>query len=178
MKDASVRVIIADDHPLTRLGVAHVLEGVKDVKLVYTANDSTDLVPALSAHDCDILILDYFMPKGLYGDGFKLLTFLRQHRPSLPIVLFTMLCHGPRLRAVQDLGVRCILSKSDSLMHLPAAIHAAQRGDEYLSPIARSVIHAGPSEERVLLGLEEQPTELLGENISITPIASMLPRGK
>lgn len=140
MKTTSVRVIIADDHAVIRFGLAHVLNDVPDVQLMCAVNDSTDLIPALRTHSCDVLVTDYYMPKGLFGDGMMLIAYIRKHWPNLGLIVFTILNDGEQLDAIRRVGVRGIISKKDDPQHLPAAILAVQRGEEYLSPEIESLI--------------------------------------
>ncbi|UQS88757.1 response regulator [Pseudomonas chlororaphis subsp. piscium] len=143
MKSTPVRVMIADDHPVILFGLKCILEGVQNIELVSAVGNSTDLISALRTHACDVLIVDYYMPKGLYGDGMTLLAHLRKHRPSLQLIVFTMLSDRAELEAIRRLGVCGIINKKDPLQHLPSAILAAQLGEEYLSPEVTSLLGTG-----------------------------------
>jgi two-component system, NarL family, captular synthesis response regulator RcsB len=84
-----INLILADDHPALIAGVKHELSRIHTLNVVGTARDSTELVDLLSWVPCDILVTDYSMPGGEYGDGMAMLSFLRRRHPDLKIVVFT-----------------------------------------------------------------------------------------
>ncbi|MCA8157743.1 response regulator [Burkholderia contaminans] len=137
MEKFLVRVIVADDHPVTGHGIAHGLSRMPTIDVVAMVADAKALVEQLDTTPCDVLVLDYVMPAaaaGQYGDGQALVAFLGRRYPQLRIVTVTMLSSPPVFRALQLLGVHCIASKSDSISHMVAAVHAAYANGSYLSP--------------------------------------------
>jgi len=55
---------------------------------------------------CDVLVADYSMPNGAYGDGITLLSYLRRRYPDLKIVVFTMVDNPAIVREVARLGAQ------------------------------------------------------------------------
>jgi two-component system capsular synthesis response regulator RcsB len=179
MDEFSVRVIVADDHPVTGHGIAQTLSGVPTIDVVAVVVDTTALIDKLDASPCDVLVLDYVMPAGQYGDGQTLLSFLARRYPHLRFVTVTMLNSPPVFRALQKLGVQCILSKSDAMSHLVAAVHAAHTSGQYLSPSVASALQeadAGGISE--LSQRESEIVRLFREGYKVTEIAEKLHRSK
>ncbi|MCA8293763.1 response regulator [Burkholderia sp. AU30198] len=179
MNEFSVRVIVADDHPVTGHGIAHGLGGMPTIDVVGIVPDTTALVEALDATPCDVLVLDYVMPAGQYGDGQALIAFLRRRYPQLRIVTVTMLNSPAVFRAVQQLGVNCIASKSDPMSHLVAAVHAAFSNGQYLSPTIASLLEKADADGGgALSSRESEIVRLFREGYKVTEIAEKLHRSK
>src|SRR5207253_625021 len=90
---------------------------------------------------CDVLVTDYAMPGGEYGDGITLLKFIQRRYPELKIIVMTMMDNPGVLRTLVTLGVSCILSKSDDSTHLIPAVHIAFSGGRYFSPTIEHMVH-------------------------------------
>lgn len=180
MNKFSVRVLVADDHPLSALGMSHALGGSGTIELLGTVANSTELVAILDRQQSDVLLVDYVMPGGKYGDGIALLSFLRRRYPALGLVTITMLDNPSVLLAIQQEGVGCILSKADGTSHLVSAIHAAFLGGKYLSPYVRKLLEDYKSGESVptLTVREMEVVRLYGAGLSVGEIAAQLHRSK
>ncbi|KWH56389.1 response regulator [Burkholderia anthina] len=180
MDEFFVRVMVADDHPASALGMSQALQGNSTIGLVGTVSNSTDLVAALDAQQSDVLVLDYVMPGGKYGDGLVLLSFLQRRYPALRIVTITMIDNPSVLRAIHKRGVSCILSKSDAISHLIGAVHAAYVGASYTSPYIKQLLHDAKPEPtaRALTTREIEVVRLFGAGYTVGEIATQLHRSK
>ncbi|WP_176114466.1 response regulator [Burkholderia cepacia] len=180
MDEFFVRVMVADDHPASALGMSQALQGNSTIKLVGTVSNSTDLVVALDAQQSDVLVLDYVMPGGKYGDGLVLLSFLQRRYPALHIVTITMIDNPSVLRAIHSQGVSCILSKSDAISHLIGSVHAAYVGANYMSPYIKQLLQDIESEPaaRALTSREIEVVRLFGAGYTVGEIAAQLHRSK
>ncbi|OMG72837.1 response regulator transcription factor [Burkholderia ubonensis] len=180
MDEFTVRVMVADDHPASALGMSQALQGNSTIKLVDAVSNSTDLVAALDAQPSDVLVLDYVMPGGKYGDGLVLLSFLQRRYPALRIATITMIDNPSVLRAIQKQGVNCILSKSDAISHLIGAVHAAYVGANYMSPYIKQLLQDSESAPvaRALTTREIEVVRLFGAGYTVGEIATQLHRSK
>jgi DNA-binding NarL/FixJ family response regulator len=61
-----IRIVIADDHPIFRDGLKHLLATVKEFEVVGEAGHGDDVLPAVEKYQPDILLLDLKMP-GTHG---------------------------------------------------------------------------------------------------------------
>ncbi|OMG71770.1 response regulator [Burkholderia ubonensis] len=179
MDEFLVRVIVADDHPVTGHGIAQMLNDMPTIEVVAVVPSSAALIEKLDASPCDVLVLDYVMPSGEHGDGQALIGYLQRRYPDLRFVTVTMLNSPAVFQALQKLGVKCIVSKSDAMSHLVAAVHAAFAHGQYLSPtIASSLDHAGASGASALSQRESEIVRLFREGYKVTEIAEKLNRSK
>ncbi|HEF5873630.1 TPA: response regulator [Burkholderia cenocepacia] len=180
MDEFFVRVMVADDHPSSALGMAQALEGSSTIRLVGSVSNSTDLVAMLDERPSDVLVVDYVMPGGKYGDGLALLSFLQRRYPALRLVTITMIDNPSVLHAIQKQGVACILSKSDAISHLVGAVHAAYVGANYLSPFIKQLLEGSESSpnQRPLTVREIEVVRLYGAGYTVGEIATQLHRSK
>ncbi|KAB0640467.1 response regulator [Burkholderia latens] len=180
MDEFFVRVMVADDHPSSALGMSQALAGSSTIKLLGTVSNSTDLVAMLDEQQSDVLVVDYVMPGGKYGDGLSLLSFLQRRYPALRLVTITMIDNPSVLLAIRKQGVGCILSKSDAISHLVGAVHAAFVGANYLSPFVKKLLEeCQPSAGiRTLTAREIEVVRLYGAGLTVGEIAVQLHRSK
>ena len=119
-----LRVIIADDHPIVRVGQRVVIEANGKCKVVGEADGPDQLLGVLSTTACDVLVTDFAMPGGQQADGYSLLSLLRRQYPNVPVILVTMFANVATLRAAFAHGARAVVAKSASAKELPLAIKA------------------------------------------------------
>ena len=137
-----IRVVLADDHPGMLAGVRHELASVETLTLVGEVANSTGLMALLETTPCDVLVSDYAMPAGEFGDGVPLFKLVKRRFPDTQIVVMTMLDNPAVLHSLVSSGIRCIVSKSDAVAHLIPAIHAARTGGTYYSPTMDAVVRS------------------------------------
>jgi len=140
MNPNAIRVVLADDHPLILEGIRHELTKSATVSVVGLARSSSELIPLLSRTACDVLVSDYVMPGGEYGDGITLFSFIRRRFPKVQTVILTMMESAILLQSLIDIGNRCLLSKVDKMEHLHLAVRAAYVNGRYLSPRISEII--------------------------------------
>jgi two-component system, NarL family, captular synthesis response regulator RcsB len=129
-------VVIADDQPVVVAGVEAALK--KHLyTVVATVNDTDTLLQTLTEVDCEVLIVDPFMPDGTHPDSVGLVRRIRALRPDIGIVVMSRLGNLPALRHMLDIGVAALFDKSASLRGITMAVHAASIGRAFLSPAVR-----------------------------------------
>ncbi|MBK3787194.1 response regulator transcription factor [Paraburkholderia aspalathi] len=179
-----IRLILADDHPAVIAGIRHTLAGISTVDVVGTARNSTELAELLSQVPCDVLITDYAMPGGEYGDGLALLSFLRRRYPELEIIVFTTIDNPAVVHEIAKLGVKSVLSKVDDMKHLIFAIHTVHSGAAYFSSgtmTQHDLLQIGRADSKRVQELSKREAEvvrLYASGQSINEIAGQLHRSK
>jgi two-component system capsular synthesis response regulator RcsB len=177
-----VRVAVADDHPTLLAGLQHLLSGFKWVSLVGMATSSTELVELLGGQPCDVVVTDFSMPHGRYGDGLSLLRFLKRRFPAIHLVVLTGIESSVVMQGILDVGAVGIVSKSDDLQHLESAVRMAHAGEQYLSPFAKQIIdqaiaHTSSSSSSPQLSKREaEVLRLYAEGLTISKIGERVGR--
>jgi len=136
--NAAVRVLVVDDDPLVRAGLAMVIGGSPDLTVVGEAGDGSEVAAAVDAYAPDVVLMDIRMPT---VDGLAATEQLRA-RPDPPevIVLTTFDADEHVLRALHA-GASGFLLKDTPPAGIVGAIRAVAAGEPILSPaITRRLI--------------------------------------
>jgi two-component system capsular synthesis response regulator RcsB len=122
MDSQHIRVAIADDHPVIRVGIEAELDRIPGIQLIGSARDSTELVELLGREPCDVVVTDYSMPGGTHGDGLVLLAYIAEHYPAMAIVVVTAIDKAGLIRTLLSRGIVNIVSKADATTHIVPAV--------------------------------------------------------
>jgi len=174
---ATIRVIVADDHPVVRSGVQQILAEAPDIDVVGQAGNARDLLSVLSAAACDVLVLDLSMPG---ATGTSVIEAVRTAAPGVRVLILTM--HPAEHYAVRALRAGAVgyISKECAAEELVDAIRKVQTGRKYVTGGAAEAVaaHLGPAAERpahsTLSNREYEVLGLLGRALSIKEIAQRL----
>jgi DNA-binding NarL/FixJ family response regulator len=88
-----VRVVVAEDQPITRQGVVSVLEEA-GFEVVGVAADAPDLIRKTRAHRPDVVIADIQMPPGNTDDGLRAAQPIRAEAPEIGVLVFSQYLDG------------------------------------------------------------------------------------
>ena len=136
-----IRILIADDHKIVRLGLVALFESEPDLTVVGQAEDGQDALRKADALRPDIAILDLMMPK---MDGVTAIARLRESQPKLRIVALTSFATSDVLVQAQNAGADAVVLKTDDDSILLKAIREVSAGRKYLSPEARGLLKSDP----------------------------------
>ena len=179
----NIRIVIADDHPVLLAGMEHMLGPVADIQIVGLAADSTGMIELLGQQPVDVVVADFSMPKGRYGDGIALLRFLARRFPQVRRIVLTGVENPWVLRSILDVGVQVIVSKSDPHLHLEHAIRCALAGQAFLSPaieqlLARHPVDALAPTQGQLTKRESEVLRMFAEGFSVAEIGDRVGRSR
>ena len=139
---AAIRVLVVDDDPLVRAGLAMILDAAPELTMVGEAADGTEVAAAVDAHAPDVVLMDIRMPK---LDGLAATELLRA-RPNPPEVIVLTTFHADEyvLRALRA-GASGFLLKDTRPTEILHAISRVAAGEPILSPaVTRQLIaHVG-----------------------------------
>ena len=145
-RSGPVRVVVADDHPMVRYGIAAVLEQVDRVDLVGEAADGDELLAVVRREQPDVVLTDLSMPG---RSGLEALRALATSDPDLPVLVLTMHADDSSVLAALRAGARGYLIKGADGAELVRAIEAVAAGDAvYGGPVASRIraLLVGPRE--------------------------------
>ena len=126
-----VRVVLADDHPVVRAGLAALLGSLPDVEVVGVAADGRSAVKEVVLHRPDVAVLDLQMP-GL--DGFGATREIARLAPEVAVLVLTMFDDEDSVFAAMRAGARGYVVKGAEQGEIGRAIHAVAAGEAIFSP--------------------------------------------
>ncbi|MBU6959753.1 response regulator [Pseudomonas sp. CVAP len=159
-----LKVIIADDHPIVLLGVRELIERDARFCVVGEAVCSQGLIELLEQQPVDIVITDYNMPADSpYGDGLKLVEYLKRHFPHVQILILTMISNHLILTRLHELGVVGVIQKNQLHTEIELALKAIAQQTTYrsLEPAKTSVVESSTSIDDRFTTLSPKEFEIL-----------------
>lgn len=139
-------LMIVDDHPIVRHGIAQLLAGQPDLRCDLQADDADTALQLLRQHPVDLVIVDISMP-GL--SGLDLTRRIAASWPALPVLVLSMHEESVYAERAFNAGARGYLTKQGATDRLLEAVRRLLQGGAYFSPAL---------EQRMLAGLRGQHT--------------------
>jgi DNA-binding NarL/FixJ family response regulator len=135
-----IRVLIVDDQPVVRAGVARILGPEDGFELVGECGDGDEVVDAVGTHRPDLVLMDVRMRR---VDGVTAIRRLRQLSAEPPVLVLTTFDDDDALWGALDAGAAGFILKDASADDLLAAARAVAGGAAWLDPrVAPRVLQA------------------------------------
>jgi DNA-binding NarL/FixJ family response regulator len=134
----TVRVVIADDHPLVRSGLRTVLAAAPGIEVVAEASTGAQAVTAARSLRPDVVVMDLQMPE---TNGIDATRQIVAAVPNVAVLVLTMFDDDASVFSAMRAGARGYLLKGAEQDEIIRAIHAAAHGEAIFGPaIAQRVI--------------------------------------
>ena len=143
----TVRLVIADDHPVVREGLKYLVSQNRDMTLVGEADDARSTLEACGKTAVDVLLLDVSMPGMSVVD---LIRALRSAGRSPRILVLSVHPERHYARRVLQAGADGYLTKSHSPTALAEAIRQVHAGRKYVTPALAQELAVSLSEGSAL----------------------------
>ncbi|MDL5156203.1 response regulator transcription factor [Actinomycetospora termitidis] len=144
---STVRVLIVDDHPVVRDGVASQLARHSDIEVVGHAGDAAEATSVCGRERPDVVLLDVRLPDALAAD---VVPRLREVSPSTRVLLFTAFPEHSAVAPSLAAGAVGLLVKDASGTELGAAIRDVARTGSYRGDVPGTDAPLTPREYDVL----------------------------
>jgi DNA-binding NarL/FixJ family response regulator len=176
----TLRILLADDHPVVRAGMRALLTELPGTEVVAEAGDGQEALRLIGEKKPDIALVDISMP-GL--NGLEVALRAKKEHPGTRIVILSMHSGDEFVRRALLAGAAGYLLKNADRNELEMALRAVARGDTWLSPeVSKGVVAAytqgprtsagGPFE--VLTPRQREVLQLIAEGLSSKEIAVRL----
>ncbi len=174
-------VLVVDDHPIVRQGLAQVLRRSREFRVCALAADAETCWKSLEAERPDLLLLDFSLNGGLATD---LICRARNAYPELGILVISMQNEAFYAQQAMDAGADGYIVKEEATARILHALRRVREGKTYLSyPVMKKMLYqyaesgAGKDPVRKLSAREFQVFRMLGEGRSTREIAKELAVG-
>lgn len=135
----TIRVLIVDDHPLLREGLAAVIATEPDLSVIAQAGDGFEAMERFREHRPDVTLMDAQMPR---MDGIAATKAIRTEWPNARIVMLTTYRGDAQAFGALRAGATGYLLKSMARTHILAAIRSVHAGHRYVCPEIASSLAA------------------------------------
>ena len=120
-----IRLLVADDHEMVRLGLKSLLEGT-EIEITAEAATGEEAVRQALSKEVDLVLLDIRMP---HGDGLTALGRIKLEKPRLPVLILSAYDNPTYVARAVALGAHGYVLKSASREELVEAIRRAAKGE-------------------------------------------------
>jgi DNA-binding NarL/FixJ family response regulator len=127
----TIRVLIADDQPVVRDGLAMLLGLIDDIEIVATAADGVEAVALARSHQPDIVLMDLRMPR---LEGAEATRQILASLPATRVLVLTTYADDEFLFPALRAGARGYLTKDATAEEIEHAIRALLAGQAHLDP--------------------------------------------
>jgi two-component system, NarL family, response regulator len=134
-----IRVFIAEDHLIARLGVKAIINAQPDMKVVAEAANGLQAVELFRKHRPDVTLMDVRMP-GM--GGVEAVTAIRAEFADARIIALSTYGGDEDIRRALHAGARSYLTKDVLHDELIRAIHAVHAGGKYMPPAVAAALEA------------------------------------
>ncbi len=127
--DRPIRIVMADDHPVVRIGVRNMLTDTGEFEVLGEATDGDEAITQTLELQPDILLLDLSMPR---MPGLEAMRAIMNGSSTVKIILLTSTITTQQIIEALQIGARGIVLKDALANHLQMAIKTVSAGDYWI----------------------------------------------
>jgi DNA-binding NarL/FixJ family response regulator len=165
-----IRVLVVDDHPLMRVGIAAIIDARAEMTVVAQAGTAEEAIRLYHLHKPDLTLMDLRLPG---GSGVEAIRSIRATSPTARFVVLTTYEGDEDIHQALEAGARGYLIKGMPHEALIDALRKVHAGGRFLpSPVTRALASRTPEGE--LSTREREVLSLLVKGRSNREIATQL----
>jgi DNA-binding NarL/FixJ family response regulator len=135
--DQPIRVMIADDHPMMRDGIAATLRAQGGMDIVGLASNGAEAIAQFARHRPDVTLMDLQMP---VKDGLEAIVAIRAMHPDARIIVLTTFSGDARVIAALKAGATGYLLKDVSAAELAHTVRHVYQGASVIAKVAQDEV--------------------------------------
>jgi DNA-binding NarL/FixJ family response regulator len=177
-----IKVLIADDHKIIRVGLRGLIGLSQDIDVVAEAENGTEVIDLVNKNHIDVVLMDIDMGN---TSGIETTQQLKREHPEVNVLGLTMHEEQEYIIEMLEAGASGYLLKNTGLEELLTAVRTAAKGDSYFSqPVSATLLQAitrkktdvpvRPASDSPLTERELQVLQLIAQEYSNGQIAEKL----
>lgn len=123
-----VRILVADDHEVMRMGIRNLLESVPNWNVYAEARNGTEAVEMALLSSPDVIIMDITMPE---MNGLEAAAKIATDRPDIPVIMFSLHLSEEVINRFKTGSIRGAVAKSEAARDLLEAVRAVLNGGTF-----------------------------------------------
>ncbi len=135
--DQPIRVMIADDHPMMRDGIAATLRAQGGMDIVGLASNGAEAIAQFARHRPDVTLMDLQMP---VKDGLEAIVAIRAMHPDARIIVLTTFSGDARVIAALKAGATGYLLKDVTAAELAHTVRHVYQGASVIAKVAQDEV--------------------------------------
>ncbi|MBR3922236.1 MAG: response regulator transcription factor [Kiritimatiellae bacterium] len=136
-----IKVLVADDHAIVRIGLKSVLDYETDIEVVGEAKNGIEAVQEAERTQPDVIIMDLVMPR---KDGVSATREIHDRLPDTKILILTTFGTSDGIAHALEEGASGAMMKTADDEKIVSAIRRIARGETYISPDIRRQLEENP----------------------------------
>lgn len=125
-----IKVLVADNHPIVRLGIKHVLDSIPDMEVVADVSSTTELFETLQKVSPDVVMLEMDIPE---INGIATLRKMKQDFPNAKVLMYSGQSEDVYALSTIRAGAYGYLSKAADLDYIVSAIRKVSEGNMFIT---------------------------------------------
>lgn len=148
-----IRVLVVEDHLMTRMGLVHAISLMEDIELIAEAQDGQEGVTLAKQYKPDVILMDIGLPK---IDGIKATEMIREAQITSKILMFTSRDSQDDVFDSLSAGADGYIMKGTNEIQLKNAILAVNEGTAWLDPAIAKMVLSSIKKEKPQQSGEEK----------------------
>ena len=136
-----IRVLIADDHAIVRMGLTSILETQPDISVVGEAEDGNEAISKAAECKPDVILMDLMMP---VLDGVSATSQIHESFPDIKILLLTSYGSADGIAHALEAGASGAIMKNIKYTELIKTIRTTVHGKRVISPTIKRALKESP----------------------------------
>jgi len=165
-----IKVLVADDHTIVRMGIVSLLETEKDIEVIGEAEDGRAAVKLAAKAKPDVILMDLMMP---IMDGTTATKEILRSAPETRVLILTTSTASDEISTALNCGATGAITKNAPYPELIAAIHTVANGQRSISDEIARIIHSDPPATQ-LSPRQIEILQLIAKGLTNPEIANLL----
>ncbi|MFT4148200.1 MAG: response regulator transcription factor [Micrococcaceae bacterium] len=169
----SIKVLIADDHPVVRMGIRALLESADSLTIVAECKTGEEAVDYCAKNTVDVALLDLQFGTGITGA--QACQQIIAQEQDVAVLILTNYDTDSEILAAVEAGAKGYLLKDTETDELVAAVEAAARGESALSPtVMNAVVRSMQTKQVKLSKREKEVVKYVAQGLSNKEISQKM----